>query len=173
MGGHMARRVVVPGTFDPITEGHLDVITRAVSLFDEVIVAVASSENKGGGPLFGLDERVAFVTEATSGLERVTVKPFSCLLVEFAKREGAIAIIKGLRAVTDFEWEFQQAALNYHLDPDIETVLIMASPEHMYLSSSVVKEIAHLGGDITGLVPDCVGNAMSERFGCTFRARGI
>jgi len=163
------KKVMVPGTFDPITEGHLDVIKRAATLFDEVLVGVAGSENKGKGPLFTLEERVELARAATSEMANVTVKPFRGLLVDFARQEGAIAIIKGLRAVTDFEWEFQQAALNYHMNPDMETMFIMASPEHMYLSSSVVKEIAGFGGDISTFVPNRVGNLMAERFGCVFR----
>lgn len=169
---HKLTKVIVPGTFDPITAGHLDVIKRAATLFDEVIVAVAQSEGKGGGPLFSIDERVALAREATAGLEGVSIKPFSGLLVDFAHEEGAAAVVKGLRAMTDFEYEFQQAMLNYHLAPDIETVHIMASPDHMYLSSSAVKEIGRLGGDISGLVPDCVGIALRDKFDCVFGEEG-
>lgn len=164
------KKVMVPGTFDPITIGHLDVIERSAQLFDEVIVGVASSEGKGGtGPLFTLEERVRFATAATRHLDNVSVKAFTGLLVEEARRLGVVAVVKGLRVVTDFEMEFQQAALNYHLSPDMETIFIMSAPEHMYLSSSVVKEIGQLKGDITGLVPSFVGHEFVDRFGCVFR----
>jgi pantetheine-phosphate adenylyltransferase len=161
-------KALVPGTFDPITAGHLGVIERAAGLFDEVVVGVAGSESKRGGPLFTIEERVAFVEEATRGMEGVSVKPFGNLLVDFARTIDAQVVVKGLRAVTDFEWEFQQAALNYHLDSELETVFIMSPPEYMYLSSSVVREIAQFGGDISGLVPDNVGEELARRFGCTF-----
>ena len=170
-GEHKKTRVIVPGTFDPITAGHLDIITRATMLFDEIVVGVAASETKGVGPLFSLEDRVSLAVAATAHLESVTVKSFDGLLVDFAHSEDASAIVKGLRVVTDFESEYQQAALNYRLSPDIETVLIMSSPDHMYLSSSVVKEIARLKGDISGLVPDCVGYAVQDRFGCIFHAQ--
>ena len=122
------KKALVPGTFDPITAGHLDVIERAASIFDEVVVGVADSPNKGRGPLFSLDERVALARSAVAPFENVTVAPFDVLLVDFARSIGALAIVKGLRAVTDFEWEFQQAALNYHLSPDMETLFIMSAP---------------------------------------------
>jgi len=159
------KKALVPGTFDPITAGHLDVIERAASIFDEVVVGVADSPNKGRGPLFSLDERVALARSAVAPFENVTVAPFDVLLVDFARSIGALAIVKGLRAVTDFEWEFQQAALNYHLSPDMETLFIMSAPEHMYLSSSVVKEIARLHGNITDLVPAAAEKALRERYG--------
>lgn len=159
------KRALVPGTFDPITAGHLDVIERAASIFDEVVVGVAESQNKGAGPLFTLGERVELAQDAIAHLDNVVVMHFDILLVDFAKQIGALAIVKGLRAVTDFEWEFQQAALNFHLSPDMETLFIMSSPEHMYLSSSVVKEIARLDGNVTGLVPSCVEAALKGRFG--------
>lgn len=162
------KRAVVPGTFDPITSGHLDVIERACQIFDEVVVAVAASKSKGGGPLFSLGERVILAMEATAYMSKVTVMPFEGLLVDFAVEHEADAVVKGLRAVTDFEYEFQQAALNYHLNPDIETMFVMSAPEYMYLSSSVVKEIASLKGNISGLVPPVVGEALVARFGCTY-----
>lgn len=159
------KKALVPGTFDPVTAGHLDVIERAAAIFDEVVVGVAMSRNKGNhGPLFSIDERVELVSQATASIENVSVQPFDTLLVDFARSLGAGAIVKGLRAVTDFEHEFQQAALNYHLSPDMETLFIMSSPEHMYLSSSVVKEIAALGGNTSGLVPVQVEAALKRRF---------
>lgn len=154
---------MVPGTFDPITSGHLDIIVRAASLFDEIVVGVASSPDKGGGPLFDLDERVELVTKVTAALGNVSVRPFDTLLVNFAKEVEASVIIKGLRAVTDFEREFQMAALNWRLDSNIETMFIMAVPEYMFLSSSAVKEIAQHGGSVRGLVPDEVVAALDRR----------
>jgi pantetheine-phosphate adenylyltransferase len=156
-------RALCPGTFDPVTSGHLDVIERAAGLFAELIVAVAHSPDKGGGPLFSIEERCAFIEAATSHLPNVSVRPFDTLLVEFASEVGALVIIKGLRAVTDFEREFQMAQLNYRLAPDIETMFIMAIPEYMYLSSSAVKEIALHGGSAKGLVPDEVHDALLAR----------
>lgn len=157
------KRAVCPGTFDPVTNGHVDVIERAAALFDEVVVAVALSPDKGGGPLFTVDERVALVQGAISGLPNVTVRPFDTLLVELAQQTDATVIIKGLRAVTDFEREFQMAQLNYRLDPGIETMFIMSVPEYAYLSSSAVKEIARHGGSVAGLVPDAVREALVAR----------
>lgn len=157
------KRGMVPGTFDPITSGHLDIIERAAGLLDELVVAVALSPDKGGGPLFSLEERVELVTSVTAHLDNVSVRPFDTLLVNFAAEVGARVIVKGLRAVTDFEREFQMAALNWRLDSDIETMFIMAVPEYMYLSSSAVKEIAGHGGSIRGLVPDEVVAALDRK----------
>jgi len=152
-----------PGTFDPVTNGHLDVIERASALFDEVVVAVALSPDKGGGPLFTVEERVAFIRQAVAALRNVTVQPFDGLLVECAQEIDAKVIIKGLRAVTDFEREFQMAQLNYRLDKTVETMFIMSIPEYAYLSSSAVKEIARHGGSVKGLVPDAVCEALVAR----------
>jgi len=157
------KRGMCPGTFDPLTSGHLDIIERAAALFEELVVGVAHSPDKGGGPAFSVAERVAFIAEATSHLPNVSVRPFDTLLVEFAHEVGATVIIKGLRAVTDFEREFQMAQLNYRLDRKIETMFIMAIPEYMYLSSSAVKEIVTHGGSVRGLVPDAVHDALQER----------
>jgi pantetheine-phosphate adenylyltransferase len=156
-------RALCPGTFDPVTNGHLDVIERASGLFDEVVVAVALNPEKGGGPLFSADERVAFIRDAVAHLPNVSVRPFDSLLVDLARQLDARVIIKGLRAVTDFEREFQMAQLNYRLDDRIETMFIMSVPEYMYLSSSAVKEIAGFGGSVAGLVPDPVSEVLSER----------
>jgi pantetheine-phosphate adenylyltransferase len=157
------RRGLCPGTFDPVTSGHLDIIERAAGLLDELVVGVAQSPDKGGGPLFSLEERVALIREATSHLSNVTVLPFDNLLVDFAHEVGATVIIKGLRAVTDFEREFQMAQLNYRLDSRVETMFVMAIPEYMYLSSSAVKEIAGHGGPVAGLVPEHVRRALEEK----------
>lgn len=156
------KRALTPGTFDPITSGHLDVITRAAQLMDEVIVAVAASSKKG--PLFSLDERVELAREATAHLPNVRVEPFSGLLVDFAAQMGANVVVKGLRAITDFEYEFQQTALNYQLDPKLETVFIMSPPEYMYLSSSVVREISSMCGPLDNFVPACVKAALERKF---------
>lgn len=159
------RKVLVPGTFDPITSGHLDVIRRASQLFDEVVVGVAASKNKGGGPLFTLEERVGLARAVTSELPNVSVQPFSVLLVDFARSIGATAVVKGLRATTDFEYEFQMAMLNYQLESELETLFVMSSPAYMYVSSSIVKEVASLGGEVSGLVPQQVEEALRAKYG--------
>lgn len=156
------KRALTPGTFDPITVGHLDVITRAAQLVDEVVVAVAVSAKKR--PLLSLDERVALAREATAHLPNVTVEPFDELLVDFAHRMGAQAVVKGLRAITDFEYEFQMTALNYQLDQELETLFIMSTPQHMYLSSSIVREIASLGGDVSQFVTSAAAEALHRRY---------
>ncbi|MEG2982218.1 MAG: pantetheine-phosphate adenylyltransferase [Raoultibacter sp.] len=156
------KRAVVPGTFDPITAGHLDVITRASQLFDEVIVSVAASPKKQ--PLFSLDERVALARKATAHLSNVTVQCFDELLTVFAERVGAHVVVKGLRAITDFEYEFQMTALNYQLNKEIETFFVMSPPQYMYLSSSIVREIASLHGEIDQFVPPCVKGALEAKF---------
>lgn len=156
------KRALTPGTFDPITSGHLDVIARASQLVDEVVVAVADSQKKG--PLFTLEERVELVRQATAHLSNVRVEPFKGLLVDFAKELDATVVVKGLRAITDFEYEFQMTALNYQLDKELETLFIMSTPQHMYLSSSIVREIASLGGDVSQFVPPCVNEALVKRY---------
>lgn len=142
---------VVPGSFDPITAGHIDIINRAAKLYDKVIVGVVVNPSKT--PLFSLEERVKMVIEALNNKDKIEVDSFNGLLVDFVRMHGARVIIRGLRAVSDFEHEFQMAQLNRRLCPDVETVFVMASPEYAYLSSSVVKEIARYGGNIDGLVP--------------------
>lgn len=157
------KRALIPGTFDPITEGHLDVITRASQLMDEAIVAVAAvPPNKK--PLFNLDERVELARQAVAHLENVTVEPFDCLLVDFAEQVGATVVVKGLRAITDFEYEFQMTALNYQINKEMETVFIMSPPKYMYLSSSIVREIARLKGNISEFVPSCVKGALEAKY---------
>lgn len=157
------KRALTPGTFDPITSGHMDVITRASRFMDEVIVAVAASDKKK--PLFDLDERVSLVKQAVCHIPNVRVEPFDELLVDFARRMDAEVVIKGLRAITDFEYEFQMTAMNYQLDRELETTFIMSPPQYMYLSSSIVREIALMGGSLNGLVPDCVKAALRNKFG--------
>lgn len=146
-----------------MTNGHLDIIERAAGIFDEVVVAVALSPDKGGGPLFSVEERVAQAEEATAHVPNVSVLPFDSLLVDLARQVGATVIVKGLRAVTDFEREFQMAQLNYRIDHEVETMFIVAIPEYMYLSSSAVKEIAGHGGSVQGLVPANVNERLVER----------
>lgn len=156
------KRALTPGTFDPITSGHLDVIARASQLVDEVVVAVADSQKKG--PLFTLEERVELVRQATAHLPNVRVKPFKGLLVDFAKELDATVVVKGLRAITDFEYEFQMTAMNYQLSPQLETLFIMSPPQYMYLSSSIVREISKMGGDIQQFVPPCVYEALKKKY---------
>ncbi len=159
------KRALVPGTFDPITSGHLDVIERSAQIFDEVVVGVASSEKKYDvGTLFTLEERVDLVKQVTAHIENVTVMPFSNLLVDFAHSINARVVVKGLRVLTDFEMEFQMAAVNYQLNRDMETIFIMSSPENMYLSSSVVREIASLGGSVHTFVPSVVEAALESKY---------
>ena len=154
------KRALTPGTFDPVTSGHLDVITRAAQLVDEVVVAVAASPKKN--PLFTLEERTELVRQATAHLPNVRVEPFDELLVTFARKMDATVVVKGLRAITDFEYEFQMTAINYQLSPALETLFIMSPPQYMYLSSSVVREVASLGGDVSQFVPPCVARRCSE-----------
>ena len=154
---------LVPGTFDPITEGHLDIVRRAAQIFDEVVVAVAESPTKG--PLFSHNERVELARKSVEDIKNVRVEPFDGLLVDFAKQTGASVVVKGLRAITDFEYEFQMTALNYELSNEIETMFIMSPPKYMYLSSSIVREIARLGGSFGQFVPSCVEEALRREFG--------
>ena len=156
------KRALTPGTFDPITSGHLDVIARASQLVDEVVVAVADSQKKG--PLFTLEERVELVRQATAHLSNVRVEPFKGLLVDFAKELDATVVVKGQRAITDFEYEFQMTAMNYQLSPQLETLFIMSPPQYMYLSSSIVREISKMGGDIQQFVPPCVYEALKKKY---------
>ena len=154
------KKALVPGTFDPITNGHLDVISRAASIFDEVVVAVALSKKKN--TLFPLDKRVALVQEAVKDLPHVTAVGFDGLLTDFAVEQNAHCVVKGLRAITDFEYEFQMAAMNWQLHRSVETFFIMSPPQYMYLSSSIVRELASMNGDIHKFVPAHVEAALKE-----------
>ncbi|MDQ2686291.1 MAG: pantetheine-phosphate adenylyltransferase [Armatimonadota bacterium] len=155
---------IYPGSFDPVTSGHFDIITRAAGLFETVIVLVAANSAKS--PLFTPQQRVGMIEEACRALPNVRVDTLTdCLLVDYATAQGAQVIVKGLRAVSDFEYEFQMALLNRRLQPDVETVFLMTSAEHSYLSSSIVKEIARLGGDIRALVPSSALPMLQQKFG--------
>lgn len=164
---------VYPGTFDPITNGHVDIIQRAARVVDRLVVGVAV--NVGKGPLFDHEERVemvgAEIADMPNGMrERITVQAFDCLLMDFAVRNKAGCIIRGLRAVSDFEYEFQMAGMNARLNPDVETVFLMASERQHFIASRLVKEIAALGGDITSFVSARVAAGVRERFGHAPRA---
>lgn len=155
---------VYPGSFDPVTSGHFDIIERAAGMFETLIVLVAANSTKS--PLFTAEERAALLRESCAGLPNVKVELLpNVLLVDFVVASGAKVIVKGLRAVSDFEYEFQMALLNRHMQPEVETIFLMTSSEHSYLSSSIVKEIARLGGSIAGLVPDAVSATLRRKFG--------
>ena len=156
------RIAVCPGSYDPITNGHIDVISRASVMFDELIVAVVNASVRKSRSLFSAEERIAFIEDATAHLGNVSVEPFANLVVEFARERGAKAIVKGLRAISDFEYELEMNQLNRQLASDIESVYLMASPQYSFLSSSGVKEIALFGGDVSELVPDGVARRLRE-----------
>jgi len=155
------RRAIYPGSFDPVTNGHLDVIERACTLFDQVIVAVAINDQKQ--PLFAPDERLAMLRRAITN-SNVRVAPMEGLLVEFAALEKAHAVVRGLRAISDFEFEFQMALMNRNLNAAVETIFLMPKEEYTYLSSRIVREIARLGGNVSTFVPVCVAKALSGKF---------
>jgi pantetheine-phosphate adenylyltransferase len=159
------RIAICPGSYDPVTYGHLDVISRAAAMFDKVIVAVVNLPVRKGETLFDAEERVRFVENATRELDNVTVEPFSILVVEFAHQRGAKAIVKGLRAISDFEYELEMNQLNRRQAPDIESVYLMASAKYSFVRSSGVKELATFGGNIEDMVPDEVAVALKERLG--------
>ena len=159
------RIAICPGTFDPVTFGHLDVIHRASVMYDQVMVGVVNLPWRKGKTVFSTEERLGFVRRATADLPNISVEPFSALLVDFARERGAMAIVKGLRAISDFEYELEMNQLNRRQAPDVESVYLMASAKYSFLSSSGVKELATFGGDITELVPDEVAVALQERLG--------
>ncbi|NLY75008.1 MAG: pantetheine-phosphate adenylyltransferase [Firmicutes bacterium] len=159
----MLLKVVCPGSFDPITNGHLDIIERAAQLFPGVVVGVL--ENPSKKPLFSLQERVELIQNAVRHLNNVEVECFSGLLIDFARRVGSNLIVKGLRAISDFEIEFQMALNNKRMAPEIETIFMMTKNEYSFLSSSMVKEIVHFGGDVRGLVPEGVETALRKKYG--------
>jgi pantetheine-phosphate adenylyltransferase len=153
---------VVPGSYDPVTFGHIDIITRVANVFDTVIVGVVNKAVRKGKTVFSAEERVAFIESEVAEYPNVQVKPFDTLLVDFARDNGAKAIVKGLRAISDFEYEFEMNQLNRKMAPDIESMFMMAAPEFSFLSSSGVKEMAMFGGDMSGLVPDRVASRLKE-----------
>jgi pantetheine-phosphate adenylyltransferase len=155
--------VVCPGTYDPVTNGHVDIITRTAQVFDRVVVGVVNNPLRKQTTLFTAEERQGFIREATAELGNVSVEIFSTLLVEFARDHGAKAIVKGMRAISDFEYEFEMAQLNRKLDPGIESIYVIASPHYSFLSSTGVKEMATFGGNVADLVPAPVAAALAER----------
>jgi pantetheine-phosphate adenylyltransferase len=157
----MTRRAIYPGSFDPVTNGHLDVIDRARKLFDEVIVAVAHNDQKH--PLFTLEERLKLLRSTIGRWKNVEIAPLDGLLVDFAVARKAAALIRGLRAISDFEFEFQMALMNRKLEATVETIFLMPKEEYTYLSSRIVKEIARLGGDVSGFVPAAVATALRAK----------
>ena len=158
----MSRIAIYAGSFDPITHGHEDLMRRSLTFVDRLVVAVATNSAKQ--PLFTLDERIDFIREAADGEERIEATKFDGLLVDFARRVGARLIIRGLRAVSDFEYEYQMALMNRHLLPEIETVFMVPSLDSTYISSSLVREVARHGGDVTGLVHPVVAEALRRKF---------
>ena len=158
----MSTIAIYPGTFDPITNGHIDLVERGARLFDRLIIAVALSAGKN--PLFSLSERVELASEVLAHLDNVEVRSFDCLLVDFAQDVGANIIVRGLRAVSDFEYEFQLAGMNRRLKPDIETIFLMPAEHYSFLSASMVREIAMLGGDVTAFIDPKVQDALLKKF---------
>ena len=156
------RIAICPGTYDPVTNGHLDIIGRAAKVFDRVIVAVVGKPPRKAQTLFTAEERRQFIEEATKHLPNVRAEPFDILIVDYARQLGARAIVKGLRAISDFEYEFEMNQLNRRQAPDIESVFIMASPQYSFLSSSGIKELATFGGDVSDLVPPQVALRLKE-----------
>jgi pantetheine-phosphate adenylyltransferase len=157
----MTRRAIYPGTFDPVTYGHLDVIKRAAALYDKVFIAVAQSNEKS--PLFSVEERVAMMTEAVADINNVEVETFNGLVVDYAVNKSAKVVVRGLRMISDFEYEFQMALTNRKLNPDIETVFMMPNESYSYLSSKLIKEIALLGADVSEFVPGNVEEKLKEK----------
>jgi pantetheine-phosphate adenylyltransferase len=155
------RRAIYPGSFDPITNGHVDVVERARKLFDEVIVAVAQNDEKQ--PLFSLEERIDFLRDSLGKIANVRIAHFDGLLVDFARAQKAGAVIRGLRAISDFEFEFQMALMNRKLEGEVETIFLMPKEEYTYLSSRIVKEIARLGGDVSSFVPAAVAKMLAAK----------
>ena len=155
---------ICPGSYDPVTLGHLDIITRAATIFDRVVVGVVRDPQHKGNTMFSVEERVDFLRDALAGVGNVEVDVFAELVVDFARRWGAKTMVKGLRAISDFEWEFQMHHLNRKLAPEVETMYLMSSPQYSFLSSSGVKEIASFGGSVDGLVPAPVARRFQEMF---------
>ena len=163
MSAEKPRIAICPGSYDPVTNGHVDIITRASRVFDKVIVGVVDQPIRKQKTLFTAEERKAFLEQATSGLANVEVEVFSNLLVDFAQENGATAVVKGLRAISDFEYEFEMNQLNRKLAPEIESMYIFASANYSFLSSTGVKEMATFGGDVSDLVPEGVAKVLADR----------
>ena len=161
----MITRAVYPGTFDPVHYGHLDLMWRGAALFDEFIIAVYDHQKPSKSVLFTVDERIGMITDALGGVENITVLPFGELLVSFARKVNAQVIVRGLRVFSDFEFEFRSALANKRLAPELETISLMTREEHTFLSSTTVREIASLDGDVSSMVPDNVCKALKERLG--------
>lgn len=162
---HDPRIAVYPGTFDPMTNGHVDLVKRAAPLFEKLIVGVA--DNPGKGPGFSLDERIDLARAALNGWKQVEVRGFNSLLADFVGEVGAKVVLRGLRAVSDFEYEFQLASMNRHLMPEVETMFLTPAEQFSFISSSLVKEVARLGGEVGGFVPKIVAEALREKFRAT------
>lgn len=158
----MKRIAVYPGTFDPVTNGHVDLVERSLRMFDKVIVAVAASPRKQ--PLFSLPERIAMFRQAVGGRKNVQIEGFDCLLVDYMKEKKAVGLLRGLRAVSDFEYEMQLALMNRRLDSSIETVFLMPSEEYSFITSTIVKEAASYGGDVSSLVPKIVVRSLKKKY---------
>ena len=158
------RRAIYPGSFDPVTNGHLDVIQRASRLFDDLIVAVAFNDQKHKSTLFSIDERIELLRESCDDIPNARVVRLDGLLVDFAKHQNVDAIVRGLRAISDFEFEFQMALMNRKMEPALETIFMMPKEEYTYISSRIVKEIARLGGNVESFVPDWVARALANKF---------
>ena len=156
------RICIYSGTFDPVTNGHMDIITRGAALFDKLIIGVAKDNYKKN--LFQTEERIEILKEVTADLKNVEVEAFSGLLMDYCREKGACAVIRGLRAVSDFEYEMQMALMNKNLNPNVETVFLMTSQQHSFISSSIIKDVASLGGSISGLVPPLVEQRIIEKY---------
>ncbi len=159
----MEKVAIYPGSFDPITSGHLEIIKRSSKLFDKIIVVVMSNYRKKGSYAFSVDERVSLIEKCTADLDNVSVDSYMGLLADYAQKADATAIVKGLRAVSDFEDEFQQALINKELNKEVETVFLAASSEHMFLSSSVIKQVCQLGGDVSPFIPSEISKEVIEK----------